>query len=195
MRRRRGGLTLIELIVCMGMLTVMVCLLAAIWNSAYAVFRRGTSRMSVTQQAREVVRRVTPLIMCAKAPNEISEAVITPVIGANASNVDFTTADNILAPEGPVNARNPVHYRFEIYRAPDRTVRVRELNLTSGAPAGPERILAYNIEEIHFERLAANLVHFRAITADDIRNASNQEETLKVERSAVIAIPYYSSAR
>lgn len=181
--------------ICMGMLTAMVLMLAAIWNNAYAVFRRGTSRMAVTQQAREVVRRVTPLIMCAKAPNEISEAVLAPVIGANGSKVDFTSADNILLPEQPVNARNPVHYRFEIYLAGDRTVRIRELNLTSGAPSGAEKILAYNIEEIHFERLAANLIHFRAITSDNIRNASNQEEKLNVERSAVISIPYYSSTR
>lgn len=198
MRRRPSGehgVTLIELMIVMGILIVLVCLLAAIWSSAYSIFRRGTSRMAVTQQAREVVRRVTPLIMCAKAQNELSEAVLTPEIDEEDVKVDFTTADNILVPIQSVDGRNPTHYRFEIYLAADHTVRVRQLDLNSGAPTGAEKILAYKIEEIHFKRLAANLVDFHAITSDTIRNAVNAEEELKVERSAVIAIPYYSSTR
>lgn len=203
MKTRWRGLTLIELVICMGMLIVLSVMLAAIWGNSYAIFRRGTTRMTVTQRAREVIRRVTPLVMCAKAPDEISAAVLVPPTSddgsiTTATSLEFITADNILAPMAPVNARSPVHYRYRISHDPDRSVRVRELNFVSGGPVGgpnSERILAYNIDELHFDRLSLNLVRVRALTSDLIRNSANQEEELKVERSAVLAIPYYSSTR
>lgn len=179
----------------MGMLTVLVLLLAAIWSHSYSIFHRGTTRMSVTQRAREVVRRVTPMVMCALPPTEREEAVLTPALGESEDRLEFYTADNILQPMQNVNPRNPIHYRFRISLESDRTVRVRELSLHGGAPTGVERILAYNIEKIEFERLAVNLVKFTASTTDTIRNAANQEEEVEVERSAVISIPYYSSSR
>lgn len=198
--RRSRGLTLAELLICMGIMTLLVCMLAAIWGNSYAVFRRGTTRMSVTQRAREVIRRVTPLVMCAKAPDERSHAVIAPATSDDGTittgpELDFITADDVLEPMAPVNARNPVHYRFRVRLEDDRTVRVRELNLASGAPTPDERILAYNVDELHFDRLSLNLVRVRAITSDMIRNSVNEEEELKVERSAVLSIPYYSSTR
>lgn len=203
MRKPRRGLTLIELVVCMGILIMLSVMLAAIWGNSYSVFRRGTTRLAVTQRAREVIRRITPMVMCAKAPNEISAAVTEPATSDDGSIVsstalDFVTADDILVPMAPVNARSPVHYRFRISYDPDRTVRIRELNLTSGAPLGgpdDERILAYNIEELLFERLSLNLVRVRVVTTDTIRNSVNQEEEIRVERSAVLSIPYYSSTR
>lgn len=179
----------------MGMLSVMTLLLISIWTSSYSILRRGTSRLSSTQQAREVVRRTIPIVMSAISPSETHEAISSPLEGESADHLDFYSADNLMEPMESISPRSIQFYRFMIYLEADRTVRIQELDLVSGLPNGKDKILASNVEEIRFDRLAVNVVRFRAFTTETIRNASNQEEELKVERSAVISIPFYSSVR
>jgi hypothetical protein len=192
---RCDGLTLAELIISMGLLVVLTGLLAAVYGNSYSSFRRGTTRMHVNQQAREVVRRITPMVMCAKPINELEEAILLPEIGNSGPALEFTTADHVLEDMAPINARNPIHYRFLISHDADLTVKIQELNLSTGAPTGTPRILAHNVAELDFSREAVNLVRLRVVTSDEIRNASNQLEEVRVERSAILAVPYYSSTR
>ena len=193
--RRPAGLTLAEIIICMGLMTMLTGMLVMIYGNSYAAFRRGTTRLSVQQRAREVIRRVTPLVMSSKAPNPLVEAVILPAIGASGPTLQIYTADNMLVPMEPVNSRNPQHYLFRIQLEADRTVRLERLNVDTGAATGEQKILAFNVQEVEFEHPAANLVKLRVVTRDQVINSSGQTEPLDVERTAMISIPYYSSTR
>ncbi len=69
--QKRLGLTLIEVIVAMGIMIIVTVMILGIYGNSFNAFRRGTSRLEAQQRTREVLRRVTPLIMSSKAPTPL----------------------------------------------------------------------------------------------------------------------------
>lgn len=191
----KRGMTLLEVIVSAVILASMAGLVLGVYLGSYGAFRRGTARMSTVQRAREVVRRVTPLVMSSIAPSPLEEAVYLPAIGASDVSIELYSADNLLQPMAPINPRSPVHYLFRIWLNNQGEVIVDELQIPSRVPMGNSKLIARNVYSLEFDRLAVNAVKLKVVTRDQIRNASGHQENLDVERSAVIAIPYYSSAR
>lgn len=189
------ALTLAEVLVAGGVLALMSGLLLTIYITSYGVFRRGTTRMHVQQQAREILRRLTPLVMSSIAPTPLEEAVYLPAIGEMGRTLEFYSADDLLAPMAPINARAPDHFLFRIELDAGGEVHIRELSVPARVPTGNSRLIARHIYDLDFERLAVNAVRVRVQTKDQVRTVSGTTEDLVVERTAVLAIPYYSSAR
>lgn len=180
----------------MGIMVLVTVLILGIYGNSFNAFRRGTSRLEVQQRAREVIRRVTPLIMSSKAPTPLDEAVIEPPTGESRSFVEFHTADDLLGPMAPINPRAPTHLVFRIWFSDnDKSVRVSRLSAVGGSPVGDVRFLGHRVNSVEFERLAVNLVRVSVSVTAPVITAVSSSEEIEVLRSAVVSIPYYSSAR
>ncbi len=180
----------------MGLIAVLTTLILGIYFNSFNAFRRGTTRLEAQQRVREVLRRVAPLIMSAKAPSPAEPAVLVPPVGTVSSVLEFHSADDLSSPLAPLDPRAPVHYVFRIWHeAGDGSVRFTKLNGPGGAPNSEQRILAHRVERFDAECLAINLVRITAVVAVQLKTAIRADDQIAVERSSVISIPYYSSAR
>ena len=213
------GLTLSEVIVAGTILFGVTAMLALIFSSSYAAFRRGTSRMSTTQRAREVVRRLMPIVMSAVAPDPTLEAIYYPPtdggLPADSGHADYPfnegvemrihSADDILAPMAPVNPRNPSIHQFRTYLTANGDVRIERISETLdprvhyksplGVAGSDSKVIATRVKELAFEHLDLGLVKVTVTTTEQIRNAAGNPEDLDVVRTRVISVPYYSAAR
>lgn len=215
---RRRGFTLAEVLVAGTILFGVTAILALIFSSSYAAFRRGTSRLSTTQRAREVVRRLMPIVMSAVAPNSTLEAVYYPPSNRGGgtdhigTEIRLHSADDILTPMAAVNPRNPIVHQFRvrlIAPGPDEDGDVVIDKITEpldprvpygGTPDGSvsgvgTKVIASRVRKLDFEHLDLSIVKVKVTTSEEIINAAGQPEDLDVERTRVISIPYYSAAR
>ncbi len=95
---KRRGFTLAELLVSCGILSGMMLTLIGIYNMSFTSFRLGTSRMSLQDQARQCMNRITPYLAGAVAPTDTSDAIRNPALTPSGTvyAVDFWTPSDFL---------------------------------------------------------------------------------------------------
>lgn len=110
--------------------------------------------------------------------------------------MEFHSADDLMAPMAPINPRAPTHLVFRIwFSEDDGSVRFSRIADVGGSPVGDTRFLGRRVDSVEFERLAVNLVRVSVSVTAPIITAVSSTEEVEVLRTAVIAIPYYSSSR
>ena len=95
---RKRGFTLPELLVSMGIMSTIMLILVAMYNTSYTSFRLGSSRMSLQDQARQCMNRITPYLASAVAPTDTTDAIRSPGLTPSGTvyNVDFWTPNDFL---------------------------------------------------------------------------------------------------
>ncbi|MCA9794066.1 MAG: hypothetical protein KC910_19795 [Candidatus Eremiobacteraeota bacterium] len=190
------GLTLLEVVIGSAIMLVLTGLLIMIFHTSGSAFRRGSTRMHAQQQAREVVRRATPLVMSAVPPSPLEEAIYLPVVGDIDTSLEFYSADDLLNPPASLNPRLVSYHLYRLSHASaTKEVWLQELAAPARTPLGAGQLLARHVEECDFERLDVNMVRLRVMTREPVRTAVGKQEDLDVERSSVIALPYYAGPR
>lgn len=92
------GFTLAELLVSCGILSGMMLTLIGIYNMSFTSFRLGTARMSLQDQARQCMNRITPYLASAIAPTDTADAILAPSLTPSGTvySVDFWTPSDYL---------------------------------------------------------------------------------------------------
>lgn len=112
--RRRGGFTILELMVSAFILAAMSLALVMIYSTASTMFQRGSGRLTMQQRSREAVRRVAPLIAGAIPPSESDVALYSPAVGATDDALGFYSAQDLFGTGPAFNPRAPYYPTYRI---------------------------------------------------------------------------------
>ena len=151
--------------------------------------------MTVVQRAREVVRRLTPIIMSSVAPDPLTGAVYLPLTEEVGPVLELNTANDIMNPHVPLNPRAPALFSYRVALDAGGTLTLQGLDFDTKAPVGAPSLIAHRVQDIEFDHSSLSTIRVTVTVREQIRNAAGQPEDLDVERSRVIGIPYFSSAR
>ena len=192
MRRRRfKGLTLAEVIVACGVLMVLGTALIMCYNVCLPVYRQGGGRIDVQQHCRETVRRIVPLLNSAISPDGVQEALFAPApVGAVDTKIEFATTLDALGASamGSVDPRNPTFYRYRIRF--DGTA--SQIVLEDVDQPSRSRVLAREVQNVAFYRVALDAVKIHVESMILIRGARNQQRTVSHVLETVQQVPYYT---
>ncbi len=193
---RPGGLTLAEVLVSTGLMLLLATAIFSIFFASKSVFRRGSGRLEAQARVREVLQRVTPLLLSAVPPGLTEDAIYVPAIGLGSSFVEFYSADDLLDTTAPSDPRNPLprFYRIRFESAQGDLI-CEQLYLPTRSPVGQNRVLGRRLYSIEFERRELNLLEMSITARQTERGASGQPTSVDITRQAILAIPYYSSPR
>ncbi|MEW6280872.1 MAG: type II secretion system protein [Candidatus Eremiobacterota bacterium] len=184
---RLRGLTLPEILVAMTLLGLIGLVTLQIFLTTRTVLNFGSGRMDVQQTARETLRRLVPLVESAIPRNLAQGAVLLPADGASGSRLEFLSTQDHLGGTA-LDPRNPVYYRFAIFRQPDGDVFLEQ---TNPATTLPRRRLARGLRELFFENQGGTSVRIRVQAVGTVRNARGADRDVQSTLETLVFLPYY----
>jgi hypothetical protein len=180
-----GGLTLVELISSFGLSLLLLYMVLGVFRSMNQAFTHGDGRIVLQQRARTAFARVTPLLVTAVAPDEVSQAVdFPPVVESFESpgdtRISFFSPIDFFSKRRLPSVRNPEFYHYEIYLE-DRTLQLRDLERKRLNP----QLLAREIDSFQVRR-----VHLNAINLEVGVSLKKQRKEFRLE--TLVQLPYYT---
>ena len=125
--RSRKGVSLIELITVMGLVSLIFTVLIALVGQSSALVSQGTQTIFLNQKARFAIDKITTYLATARA-NSSSPAIVAPNQKLDApsaadllsyTSIQFTTTEDFLAPnydpKAPYDLLNRPVFFYEIY--------------------------------------------------------------------------------
>ena len=111
----RRGVSLVEVLVVTGLMTLLTLILTEIYFASYKVFEHGSAHTDIQQRCRETVNRIVPLIMGASEPALTQDAVYLPdnVDASRGSELWFYSPDDLFG-NAVYDPRNPVFYFYRV---------------------------------------------------------------------------------
>jgi prepilin-type N-terminal cleavage/methylation domain-containing protein len=187
---RSRGFTLPEVIVGMALLVLLGALLVNIYTMCLAVYRQGTARLELQQQAREFMRRIGPVLDTAVPPPGLSEAIYSPTIGNSGTTVYFATTQNLIDPtKTNFNPRQPTYDVYDVtYNAADQQIILE----ATYSPTHFE-VLAQGVYACQFDHLDEATVKVTMGIAAEVREAGGKTVTQSYPLQTVIELPYYTA--
>lgn len=185
MRKRRPGLTLVEMLVSMALLGVLGVALARIYDVSRTAYASGTGTIALQQRARILMERITPLVVSALPPTGSDAAIASPPPdGSLASTLIF------YIPARNFDARNPQYTRARIRQETDGTVKLDR----DTANPDDDRVLARDIKKLQFAVVAQNVVRVSIEVYGTTRGAANRDKAQYYLLETLVQIPYYSKS-
>ncbi len=206
-RLARRGFTLIELIVCIGLVTVIGLILIGILAQSSAMISQGTLMLEFHQKTRSAIDRMTPYVMTAVS-RSTGSAFITPAKRTSSNQIfddtiRFTTTEDFLDPNyvpnpsAPYNSLSaPVYtYEFALVREnPSDHSSLGQLVLRkveAGVPVSNPvpKIIGHRIQNFKVLRLTADTIEVQIDVSGRRKGPQgNQVFVLETER-AIIPVP------
>lgn len=164
---RRRGFTIAEVLVAAGVGLLVMAMGLAIFLKMSDAGRLGESWLSLQLNAREVDRRLLPLLRMATPPNSAREGIYLPEDANPAATVVFCVPEDLLAATpAPFDPRAPVYHLVQIRHDVPR----QQLLLEDYYHPERVRVLGRNVTQFQVVRAdRAGLtftLEFRLVTRD-----------------------------
>ena len=190
----RRGVSLVEVLVVTGLMTLLTLILTEIYFASYKVFEHGSAHTDIQQRCRETVNRIVPLIMGASEPALTQDAVYLPdnVDASRGSELWFYSPDDLFG-NAVYDPRNPVFYFYRVRQlSGDVVLEKLAMNGTTLA-SPPPRVLGKAMGDLTFERIDTGLVQIEVAASAKVRGAVNRERTIDTKLRTTVSIPFYTS--
>lgn len=211
----RGGFTLVELLVCMGLLGVISTVLIALAMNSTALVSAGASSIELNQRARSAVTRMAPYLATAISSTS-QPALITPRAKVDSptaadlvsyQTLRFNTTEDFLAPGyNPSTPWNPAAgtcvYEFTFEETAGQTFTTEGgtavnlgrvvLRRVSGPAllAVPEpRVIAHNVQLFRCYAIGSYAVEVVINTVGKRKHTQGNNVDVVEEQNAVLSIP------
>ncbi|MBI3925984.1 MAG: prepilin-type N-terminal cleavage/methylation domain-containing protein [Armatimonadetes bacterium] len=200
-RRRKHGLTLVEVLVAMAILSLIGLMMVQIFSQSRTVFDRASSTTDIHHKLRETMHRVQPILM--SSVPDAGAAIDIPSPGV----LRFVTTEDLLGgtafSPGALTYRT---YQLRLDNAGDADVLNDRLVLEQVDPdAGfavmnppTPRVLSNNsreasIFEIIFASPSDGVVRVTIRARGVTRNAARQTEQMNSDLQTVVQLPHFST--
>lgn len=110
---QRQGFTLIEVLVTCSLLLLLAGSVFLIWMACRPALTKTDSRLTLQNDVREALIRVSQCLRTANAPDE-TPVVIVPATNAAADRLEFYSCDVLAGPDRPLDPRDPERFRYRV---------------------------------------------------------------------------------
>ncbi|MBI3925713.1 MAG: prepilin-type N-terminal cleavage/methylation domain-containing protein [Armatimonadetes bacterium] len=213
MRPLRSGFTLFELLVSCAILSMIGLVMTQMFFTSRTVMDKGSAQVDLHGKAREVLRRISPMLMTA-IPDPATAGADDGIVLADDTRVEFTTTDYLLG-EGDFKAWvdgggagalpfQTYRIRFDgaggsgdvlLERVDDNTVAPRTLFFSV-----PES----RITQLSFREVSATAqsppplgdavgVQVTVVVETTARNATRAQQTVSNQFTTIVQLPYFTT--
>lgn len=189
---KRAGLSLIELLVTTGIVSLLSLLLLEFFLSSRKVTEHGAAHTALQQSCRHLLNRLSTLVVSACAPNDTQDGIPRPALGDGPANELWFYSPDDLFGNAAFDPRNPTFHFYRVVR--DGPKVMLEKLQDDGTPmvTPPPRQLALTVDQLEFERPQLGLVRVRVSARGQVRGA-RREIPLSTELQTTLSVPYYTS--
>lgn len=183
MRDDRRGLTLPELLVSMGILSLMALLLSQLTWSGTRALAGGEDRIALEHEMREAKRRVELCLSTAGSPGLGTPALVKPELDETTSNLRFLSLVDLLETGVAQDPANPVFIEYRL--------RTQEGGLWLDRVDGlgePERVCR-GVSQINYTNISQRAVLVELTIAGEVRNARNKAELQTRQARFTVSLP------
>ncbi len=187
----KRAMTLVEVMTTLGLFFVLLALTATLFSSMKQAYEYQEGRILLQRRARVAMARITPLVVTAIPPDELTPAIIAPPVveGFNApasTSLVFSSPLDLLGRAGSPGPRTLRSFRYEITQVGTDIVlrRVSEQGRPQGQPSA--RVLARRIEDFQVRHVQLN-----AVNVEIGVRLENSDKEFRLE--TLVQIPFYSN--
>lgn len=194
-RRKERGLTLPELLVTMGIISLIGLLLVETLSQSSSAMSLGTAKVEMDQTARIAIDRLTPLVM--SATSGVGDAIIAPgERGSGAAYDDkivFTTTEDFLSPTyDPADdwtVGDPTHVYQVRWDEDSQELRLEKVSTDFGVANPDPRVLAFRVERFQAIRLLSNTIEVRVTVQRPVKRPNGTTEDTRDTQVAIVQVP------
>lgn len=180
------GFTLLEVLLASVLGLLVFALLLSLFLHLSASGRLGEGRLANQLRARQTMRRLVPLVRLAASPNTAKDGVYLPDQNVTASNVVFSSPDDLMDPNpAAFDPRNPVYTLYQVrFDAAARQLTLQEIYAPGRSDVIATDIVAFNVTRTH-----PNGVILRLKTEAQVRDLRGTTRTVDYSIDEAIEVP------
>lgn len=182
----RRGFSLIEVLVCCAVLTILSAIIIGIFWAAQTALFHGSAHVDVQQKARQAVRVLDSVLVTAMPPSGSQEAIYVPDVGASGTTLKFSTNQDLLVGG---QTPDPRAATFRLYRVWFTNGDVM-LDQQEPPTTTPPRLLIHGIQSINFVRSDASMVILTVTFSGQYQDDKRHIQTTSYSLETSIHLPY-----
>jgi len=190
-RGSKRGLSLVEVLICFGLFSLVSLLLLESLQSGRKVTEHGAAQLKLQQDCRHLINRLTGLVISSASPIETQDALPQPGVGDGPTGeLWFYSPDDFFG-SATFDPRNPSTYLYRVRRDGARVLLERLQDNGTPMVTPPPRQLSPGVEQLEFERLATGLLRIRVTSKGKARGAHG-DIPIQAELSTSLDLPFYT---